>query len=198
MHFCDKHRDRVMNNNPDAIMVEVSTILGKMWSETSEKARAPFVSAMEKSKARYEKEMETYRQTSEYTEFQKRKKTHNLIAKYVDKIPDAKKRNIYKSFPTDPNKPKGPLNSYFLFANDNRDDMIERNPNATYHEIGSLLGEAWANASGTVKSKYQKQHEKLKKEYETTLEKYQSTKKYKDYVAVREEFLAEKKQMNQS
>eukprot|EP00494_Astrolonche_serrata_P026807 UN27070 len=70
MYFCDKHRDDVMNNNPDSIMVEVSAILGKMWSETSEKTRSPFVSKMEKSKAKYEKEMEAYRQTSEYVEFQ--------------------------------------------------------------------------------------------------------------------------------
>eukprot|EP00494_Astrolonche_serrata_P017223 UN17403 len=47
MYFSDKYRDDVMNNNPDAIMVEVSAMLGKMWSETSENARAPFVSSME-------------------------------------------------------------------------------------------------------------------------------------------------------
>eukprot|EP00494_Astrolonche_serrata_P002377 UN02383 len=87
-------------------MVEISALMGKLWSETSEKARAPFVTAMEKSKAKYEKEMESYRQTSEYEEFQKRKKSHNLIAKYVERIPDAKKKSCYKSFPTDPNKPK--------------------------------------------------------------------------------------------
>eukprot|EP00494_Astrolonche_serrata_P011129 UN11206 len=29
MYFCDKHRNDVMNNNPDAIMVEVSAMLGK-------------------------------------------------------------------------------------------------------------------------------------------------------------------------
>eukprot|EP00494_Astrolonche_serrata_P023010 UN23267 len=113
MYFCDKHRDDVMNDNPNAIMVEVSAMLGKMWSETNENSRAPFVSSMQKSKARYEKEMEAYRQTNEYVEFQKRKNLHNLIAKYVDRIPDAKKRTVYKSFPTDPNKPKGPNNAFF-------------------------------------------------------------------------------------
>eukprot|EP00494_Astrolonche_serrata_P002777 UN02783 len=121
--------------------------------------------------------MKTYRQTSEYIEFQKRKNLHNLIAKYVDRIPDAKKRTVYKSFPTDPNKPKGPNNAFFLFANDNREDMINRNPDVTYHEIAGLLGDAWANASGTVKAKYQKQYEKSKEKYQTTLEKYQSTKR---------------------
>eukprot|EP00494_Astrolonche_serrata_P013705 UN13829 len=53
--FCDKHRKSVVNDNPDSTMIEISALMGKLWSETSEKARAPFVTAMEKSKAKYEK-----------------------------------------------------------------------------------------------------------------------------------------------
>eukprot|EP00494_Astrolonche_serrata_P022305 UN22562 len=98
MYFCDKHRDDVMNNNPDAIMVEVSAMLGKMWSETSEKSRAPFVSSMEKSKSRYEKEMEVYRQTSEYVEFQKRKNLHNLIANMLIEFLMQRKELFIKVF----------------------------------------------------------------------------------------------------
>eukprot|EP00494_Astrolonche_serrata_P005471 UN05487 len=74
MLFCDKNRDNVVNDNPDSTMVEVSALMGKLWSETNEKARAPFVTAMEKSKAKYEKEMEVYRETPEYAEFQTAKK----------------------------------------------------------------------------------------------------------------------------
>eukprot|EP00494_Astrolonche_serrata_P001955 UN01961 len=103
MFFCDKNRNKVVKNNPDSTMVEISALMGKLWSETNEKARAPFVTAMEKSKAKYEKEMDAYRQTSEYTEFQKKKNLHNLISKYVEKIPGAKKKIAYKTFPTDPN-----------------------------------------------------------------------------------------------
>eukprot|EP00494_Astrolonche_serrata_P002420 UN02426 len=99
--------------------------------------------------------MEAYRQTTEYEEFQKKKKLHNLITKYVEKIPNAKTRSVYKSFPTDPNKPKQPMSAYFLFANDNRNSMTKKNPDATMTEIGKLLGEAWKSASGTVKSKYE-------------------------------------------
>eukprot|EP00494_Astrolonche_serrata_P001931 UN01937 len=93
-------------------MVEISAVLGKMWSETSDKSRTPFVNAAAKSKAKFDKEMETYRQTSEYTEFQKRRNLHMLIQKYVEKIPGAKKKNVYKVFPTDPNKPKQASTSF--------------------------------------------------------------------------------------
>eukprot|EP00494_Astrolonche_serrata_P028276 UN28541 len=136
MFFCDKNRSKVMKNNPDSSMVEVSALMGKLWSETNEKARSPFVTAMEKSKAKYEKEMEAYKQTNEYEEFQQKKKSHNLIAKYVEKIPDAKKKNMYRSFPSDPNKPKRPSSAYFLFANDNRAAMTKKNPDASMAEIG--------------------------------------------------------------
>eukprot|EP00494_Astrolonche_serrata_P027040 UN27303 len=68
-------------------MMELSAVLGKMWSETSERARTPFVNSAAKSKAKYDKEMDSYRQTDEHKEFQKRRNLHNLIQKYVNKIP---------------------------------------------------------------------------------------------------------------
>eukprot|EP00494_Astrolonche_serrata_P001896 UN01902 len=88
------------------------------------------------------------------------------------------------------------MSAYFLFANDNRDSMTKKNPDSTMAEIGKLLGEAWKSASGTVKSKYQKQQTVLKEKYDVAVEKYQSTKKHKDYLAIREEYDAERKQMN--
>eukprot|EP00494_Astrolonche_serrata_P022230 UN22487 len=187
MFFCDKNRNKVVKNNPDSTMVEISALMGKLWSETNEKARAPFVTSMEKSKAKYEKEMEAYRQTSEYTEFQKKKNLHNLIAKYVEKIPGAKKKIAYKTFPSDPNKPKRPLSAYFLFSNDNRDSVTKKNPDASMAEIGKMLGEAWKKASGTVRSNT-KTECKLKEKYDVAFEKYQSTKKCKEYLALREEY----------
>eukprot|EP00494_Astrolonche_serrata_P022663 UN22920 len=145
MYFCDKHRDSVENDNPDASMVEVSALMGKLWSETSEKARAPFVSKMEKSKAKFEKEMEVYRQTSEYEEFQKTKKTHNLIVKYVEKIPDAKKKNVYKSFPSDPNKPKKPMSSYFYLQTTTEMLWLRR----TLMQVWQKLEKCWAKPGKT-------------------------------------------------
>eukprot|EP00494_Astrolonche_serrata_P025647 UN25908 len=71
MFFCDKNRDKVIKNNPDYTMVEVMSGLGKLWSETDEKARTPFVKQAAKSKVKYHKEMEAYRQTTDYAEFQK-------------------------------------------------------------------------------------------------------------------------------
>eukprot|EP00494_Astrolonche_serrata_P019499 UN19707 len=118
--FCDKNREKVAKNNPDFTMLEVSAALGKMWSETGDKARTPFVSQSAKSKAKFDKEMAVYRETDEHKQFQKKRNIHMLIKKYVDKIPGAKRKNVYKVFPTDPNKPSAAATSYFLWAKDNR------------------------------------------------------------------------------
>eukprot|EP00494_Astrolonche_serrata_P022980 UN23237 len=158
-------------------MVEISAALGKLWSETSDKARTPFVNQSAKSKAKYDKEFETYRQTDGYTDFQKRRNLHNLIQKYVQKIPGAKKKNVYKQFPTDPNSPSQASTAFFLFANDNRDAMMKKNPDATMAEIGKMLGEAWKKVSATAKAKYQKQQQKSKDKYNAAVEKYEKTKK---------------------
>eukprot|EP00494_Astrolonche_serrata_P027137 UN27400 len=173
MFFCDKNRDKAAKNNPDFTFAELGALLGKMWTETGDKARTPFVNQATKSKAKYDKEMESYRQTDDFKEFQKRRNLHMLIQKYVEKIPGAKKKMCYKLFPTDPNKPKLPPTSYFLFANDNRDAMVKKNADASMAEIGKMLGAAWKKASATTKSKYQKRHEKLKEKYEADVEKYQ-------------------------
>eukprot|EP00494_Astrolonche_serrata_P022181 UN22438 len=126
MFFCDKNRKNITKDNPEATMIEISTMLGKMWTETSEKARSPFVSSMEKSRAKYEKAMEKYRQTEEYTEFQKKRRTHDLISKYVKQMPNAKKKSVYTQFPNDPNKPKAPGSAYFIFANEKRAGVMKR------------------------------------------------------------------------
>eukprot|EP00494_Astrolonche_serrata_P022590 UN22847 len=101
------------NDNPDASMVELSSMLGKLWAEQNEKDRSPFVKKATTAKAKYDKAMEAYKQTSEYAEFQKLKRSHNLIAKYAIRIPGSKKKNMYKTFPSDPNKPKRPSSAYF-------------------------------------------------------------------------------------
>eukprot|EP00494_Astrolonche_serrata_P024154 UN24412 len=142
MYFCDKNRNKVVKNNPDFTMVEISAALGKLWSETSDKARTPFVNSSAKSKAKYDKEIEAYRQTSEYTEFQKRRNLHMLIQKYVEKIPGAKRKTFIKFsqlIQTNQNN----LRHLFLFANDNRAALSKKNSDASASEIGKMLGEAW-------------------------------------------------------
>merc|ERR1719150_1073771 len=119
--------------------------------------------------------MESYRQTDSYTEFQKMKTTHDLIEKFAAKIPGVKKKNVYKTFPTDPNQPKRPTSAYFLYTADQREALSKKNPDASLTELTKMLGESWRSASDTVKAKYTKKYEKQKAEHEKAMKKYETT-----------------------
>lgn len=62
--------------------------------------------------------------------------------------------------------PKRPASAYLLFANDNRAKVKKANPDATFGELGKLLGEAWTNATSADKKKYTALAEKDRARYE--------------------------------
>merc|ERR1719510_2056206 len=99
-------------------MTEVQSVLAGMWKECSESDRKGFLTASAKGKEKYDKEMDVYKMTENYVQFQRKKRTHNLIAKYVNEIPGAKKKNLYQNFPADPNAPKRAPTAYMLFCAD--------------------------------------------------------------------------------
>eukprot|EP00494_Astrolonche_serrata_P024051 UN24309 len=192
MLFCDAQREEVKKDNPDKSMVELSVIFGKLWQETSTKDREPFQRASEKTKVKYNNEMEKYKQTKEYNTFQKRKKNHLLISKYVKQLPGAKRRVQYKVFPSDPNQPKRPSMPFFIYCNDKREDVRTDNPDKVPAEIGKMLGDMWGKLDETEKAIYKSKYDKTKKEYEIQLKKYQRTPKYKKYMKLKEQYLLDK------
>lgn len=62
--------------------------------------------------------------------------------------------------------PKRPTSAYFFYMRDNRDRIKKENPDATFGEIGKLLGEAWGDATAAEKKKYNALAEKDKARYE--------------------------------
>ena len=62
--------------------------------------------------------------------------------------------------------PKRPSSAYLLFANDNRPKVKKANPDATFGDLGKLLGEAWNNVNAADKKKYNALAEKDKARYE--------------------------------
>ena len=49
--FCKDNRGQVKDENPSSKMTEITTILGKMWKELSDKKKKPYVEQAEKLKA---------------------------------------------------------------------------------------------------------------------------------------------------
>ena len=66
----------------------------------------------------------------------------------------------------DPNAPKRGLSAYMFFANEQRENVREENPNATFGEVGKRLGERWKALSDKQRAPYEAKAAADKKRYE--------------------------------
>jgi len=62
--------------------------------------------------------------------------------------------------------PKRPATAYLLFSMDHRAKVAKANPEATFGEMGKLLGDAWKSATGADKKKYEALAAKDKSRYD--------------------------------
>ncbi|CAI9724938.1 Hypothetical predicted protein [Octopus vulgaris] len=86
-------------------------------------------------------------------------------ARYVKEMSDYKQKNS-----GDPNKPKRPQSSYFLFLNDFR---VKMNGKGIDHkEILRLAGEEWRKMTDDVKKPYEKRNREEKKKYDVAIAEY--------------------------
>jgi len=70
-----------------------------------------------------------------------------------------------KKSSADGDRPKRPMSSYMLFANDMRSQLKSENPDAPITEIAKLTGQAWKEADEATKKKYQKKHDAAMAKY---------------------------------
>jgi len=76
----------------------------------------------------------------------------------------------------DPNAPKRPLSAYFFFMEDKRPEFKKENPDASFGELGKLMGAEWQELKASEKKKYEDQNAKAKVEYEKAVKKYEAGK----------------------
>ncbi|KAJ2453988.1 Non-histone chromosomal protein 6 [Coemansia sp. RSA 2336] len=63
-------------------------------------------------------------------------------------------------------KPKRALSAYMFFSQAKRNEVKENNPNATFGEIGKLLGEMWGKLTDEQKKPYKEKSDADKARYE--------------------------------
>merc|ERR1711925_65627 len=80
--------------------------------------------------------------------------------------------------PKDKNAPKRATSSFMIFANDIRDEVKENNPEASFGEVGRIMGQQWGALAADCKATYQAQHEKAKENYQKVLEQYKKSDNY--------------------
>eukprot|EP00529_Nitzschia_sp_RCC80_P014404 CAMPEP_0113454940 /NCGR_PEP_ID=MMETSP0014_2-20120614/8121_1 /TAXON_ID=2857 /ORGANISM="Nitzschia sp." /LENGTH=754 /DNA_ID=CAMNT_0000346359 /DNA_START=65 /DNA_END=2329 /DNA_ORIENTATION=- /assembly_acc=CAM_ASM_000159 len=80
----------------------------------------------------------------------------------------AKKKKAKK----DPNAPKKALSAFMMFSIENRPKIKEANPEATFGEMGKLIGEAYKNISDEERARLNKKVEQDKERYAKEMANY--------------------------
>lgn len=192
--FCAAKRPEVVASVGSVLAKDVAPVFGKLWSEATEGEKQPYIRKADEGKARYAREMELYKQTPEYAEFQKQNKANKLIHKYAVQLGITKKS--HKSFPRDPNAPKKATTAYMLFADSIRPGLMRQHAGSPMSVVGKLIGERWASADSATKQKFEHMAVHEKTRYEAAVAKYQQSAQYQSYMNIRGQYDAERKSMN--
>ncbi|KAI8895872.1 high mobility group box domain-containing protein [Globomyces pollinis-pini] len=69
----------------------------------------------------------------------------------------------------DPNAPKKGLSAFMIYSQENRARIKKENPDATFGQMGKLLGAAWKSLSDDDREEYVEKAAKDKERYETEM-----------------------------
>ncbi|KAJ1344690.1 hypothetical protein BSLG_000213 [Batrachochytrium salamandrivorans] len=72
----------------------------------------------------------------------------------------------------DPDAPKRPLSAFMIFSKENRPRIREENPEASFGELGKLLGAAWRELNDKDKLIYTEKADEDKGRYERDMQSY--------------------------
>ncbi|KAJ3682996.1 hypothetical protein LUZ60_013223 [Juncus effusus] len=177
-----KERRAVLPENKN--MVEFAKIAGEEWKGMSEKQKAPYEEIARKEKEEYNRQMEIYKQKKleevatmekEHEEqkkvmkqealqlLKKKEKTENIIKKEKEK---RQKKNV------DPNKPKKPASSFFLFSKETRKQLQEERPGMNNSTLNALISVKWKELSDEEKQKWNEKAALSMDKYKKEMEEY--------------------------
>jgi len=72
----------------------------------------------------------------------------------------------------DPNAPKRGLSAYMFFANEQRENVREENPNISFGQVGKVLGERWKALSESQRAPYEAKARADKERYDAEKASY--------------------------
>ncbi|KAJ2227778.1 Non-histone chromosomal protein 6 [Coemansia sp. RSA 1722] len=84
----------------------------------------------------------------------------------ITKVDNSRAAKKIRRAKKDPNAPKRALSAYMFFSQANRKTVKDDNPEATFGNIGKILGDMWKGMSDKEKAPFVKQAEDDKKRYE--------------------------------
>jgi len=160
MYFCQDKRSDIQAQNPNAKFADLGKIMGAQWKELSPADKKPYEKKNQADKERYETEKANYTgpEGGDDDGGGKKKK--------------AKKEGGGKA-KKDKDKPKSAPSAYVLWCKVERPKLQATHKEATFGELGTLLGAAWKNLSDEEKEPYIKEHAELKKEADAKKKAYE-------------------------
>ena len=89
----------------------------------------------------------------------------------------SKKKKGKQGAKKDPNAPKRALSAFMFFSQEMRPKVKEENAEASFGELGKLIGVAWKNVSEEEKKKYEDMNKEDKERYDKEMAAYKAKKK---------------------
>ena len=145
--FAGEKRAQVNQENPSIKITEVGSKIAALWAAESEESKSKYRELAAKDKERFAAEMAAYLENG------------------GEKIGRSSKKSKKARKEKDPNAPKKPLGSYFIFASEQRARITAENPTLKITEIAGKIGEAWKALDEDAKKVLQEKADEDKRRY---------------------------------
>jgi len=143
--FSQEERLKVKAEHPNYSICEIAKELGRRWADMNPEVKQHYQQKAEEGRQKYDQEMAAYRQDNRFED------------------PKPKR---------DPNMPKQPLSTYFLFSQEERLKVKAEHPSYSICEIAKELGRRWAVMSPEVKQHFQQMAEQARQKYDQEMAAY--------------------------
>ncbi|CAK8579315.1 unnamed protein product [Lathyrus sativus] len=184
--FTNDRRAAILAENKGVL--EVAKITGEEWKNMTEEQKRPYEEIAKKNKEKYAQEMEAYKQRKEEEAanmmkdeeehmklqkhealqmLKKKEKTENMIKE--TKLNRQKKK---QSKDSDPNRPKRPASSYFLFSKEARKSIMEERPEIGEGMLRTLISLKWKDMSEEDKQLWSGKASEAMDAYKKEMEEY--------------------------
>lgn len=173
--YSNHRRKQLKTENPEKKITEISKMIAAEWSKMSDADKKPYEKDAQELKVKYDRDVQEYKGTKNYKEFQEE------LKKWKSDGNGSSKRKTKTKRPKDQNAPKKPQSAYFLFINERRPLLKEKHSDKKVTEISKLLGAEWKEMTSAKKKPWEDKAKELKEEYNKRMETYKKSDNYKKF-----------------
>lgn len=169
MRFVSAVRPRIVEQYPQ-LKSDISSFgkyVGQLWNNCTEEDKNHYRSITQSEMAVYNKQVEAYKATDGYAQYQKAKKEFKKANRGARELKNLKKTLV--------SQPKRPMSGYMLFANDVRPQIAAANPDFKVSDLGKEIGRQWGALSEEAKAPYNARYVQAKAQYATELAAYRQS-----------------------